>query len=170
MFNPWESTFDEAKAAYEASEFGVDDPTGPLFQWAGAERVKQAKHSIENGDGFAVLMCIRICVTNGLVAPKWLAYAFNRRYDAVNLGRALSWDDPLAFGKPYKTGTQKNSVKKRRMLTFSAWNIATTILSEEPGTPIDAAFFERVGKTTTPPVGKTEAEKAYYRAKKYWDR
>lgn len=169
MFNPWESTFDEAKAEHELCGCSRPGPTGPLFQFFGAERVKQAKSSIENGDGFAVLMCIRICVTNGLVAPEWLAYAFNRRYDAVNMGRALSWDDALAFGKPYKVGTHKNSAKKKRMLLFSAWNEANTIMAMEPETPIDAAFFERVGKLTTPPVGKTAAEKAYYGAKKYFE-
>lgn len=170
MFNPWESTFDEAKAEHELCGYSWSDPTGPLFQFFGAERVKQAKSMVENGDGFVVLMCIRICVTNGLVAPEWLAYAFNRRYDAVANGMAISWDDKLAFGKPYKAGTHKNSVKKRRILPFSAWNEANTIKAMEPETPIDAAFFERVGKLTTPPVGKTEAEKAYYLAKKYFER
>lgn len=170
MFNPWESTFDEAKAEHDLCGYSWSDPTGPLFQFFGAEQVKQAKGSVENGDGFAVLMCIRICVTNGLVAPQWLAYAFNRRYDAVTMGRAISWDDDLAFGKPYKVGTHKNSVKKHRVLPFAAWNEANKIKAMEPETPIDAAFFERVGASIYPPVGKTEAEKAYYLAKKYFNR
>lgn len=107
MFDPWHATFEEAKAAQEAQDArngGIGGPDSPLFQFINALQINEQRQKVENGDGFAVLYCIRMCVTSGLVAPEWLAYAFNRRYDAVNWGRAISWDDPLAFGKrPFLT-------------------------------------------------------------------
>lgn len=167
MFDPWKATVEEAREAQNGS---VEGPDSPLFQFIGAQQINEKREQVEKGCGFTVLYCIRICVTNGLVAPEWLAYAFNRRYDAVKEGLAISWDDSKSFGKPYKKNTNKTALRKRRLLTFQAWNKASEIIEAEPDTPIDSSFFERVGKSIRPPVGKTSAEKAYYRAKKLFGR
>jgi len=168
MFDPWNSTFEEANSLQQS--IGGIGPTDPLFQWVAAEEIKAHQKAIQEGDGLAVLSCIRKLVTNGLVAPIWLAYAFNKRFDAVLNCNAKSWDDPMSFGAPYPKGAHINALKKQKFLKFAVWNEANNIRSREPETPIDAEFFERIGKTVRPPVGKTEAERLYYLAKRLMGR
>lgn len=159
MFDPWNSTFSEAEAL-QGDSLG---PSSPLFQWVAAEEIKASRQAIEEGDGFAVLACIRKCVTHGLVAPEWLAYAFNRRYDAVVNFRAKSWDDPEAFGPPNKKHVRLAAERKRLVTEYQVWNMARDILAREPDAPIDAGFFERIGKAIKPPICKTLASEHYYR-------
>lgn len=166
MFDPWNSTLSEA----EALQGGSLDPSGPLFQWAAAEKIKASRQAIEKGDGFAVLACIRDVVAHGLVSPEWLANEFTRRFDVVLNCRAKSWDDPKSFGRPYPKNTRINALRKQRILEFAVWNLANSIRTAEPRTPIDAGFFERVGQGVKPPIGKTVAETLYYLAKQQMQR
>lgn len=168
-FDPWTASFDDAKATQDAREFSAD-PSEPIFQWAAVQKINEQKQAVENGNGFAVLACIRDCVTHGLIAPDWLAYAFNRRYDAVLNFRAKSWDDPKAFGPPRKKHVQLAAERKRLATEWQVLNIANDILARAPGTPIDAAFFELIGQKCRPPIGKTLASEHYYRMKKFFGR
>lgn len=168
-FDPWDEslTIDDAQ---EAQKYWVSlgnnatDPEGPFFQWAGAKRIIDLKESIDSGDGFSVLGAVRICVTNGLVAPEWLAYAFNRRYDNVLNCRVGSWDS--AFGRPYPKGVHLSALKKKRNYSIAVHNAVTELRRKEPDLPIDKALFERVGKGFG--LGATLAEEYYYAAKKMW--
>lgn len=169
-FDPWTASFDEAMKANDRGQFGVADPTAPLYQWASAQVINARKQEVDGGSGFAVLACIRDCVTRGLVAPEWLAYAFNRRYDAVLHCRAKSWDDPKSFGRPYPKGAQLAAMRKRSLGRLLVWNKAMDILRDEPRPPIDEAFFERIGREIRPPIGKTEASELYYQAKRMFGR
>lgn len=167
-FDPWDSSLDlETVLAFHRkwlAEGKVDtDPCGPLYQVVGARNIESLRSSIDKGDGFAVLAAIRICLNHGLVGPEWLSYAFNRRYDQVLGCRAASWDDPKAFGKPYKKGTHLNALRKRREKCFAVLNYINEIRAREPSTPIDKALFERVGKRLG--LGSTLTEEYYYQAK-----
>lgn len=167
MFDPWTATFEEAMAEQERwQEAGgaISSPLGPIAQANGAYEILAAKERIDAGDGFAVLYAIRVLVTNGLVAPEWLAFAFNRRYDAVNWFRAGSWDDSLAFGRPYPKGTNLAARRKARIGRFSVWNAAVAKIDSSPDTPIDKSFFEEIGKPLG--FGATLAEELYRQAKK----
>lgn len=168
VFDPWSSTLEEAIRASEAKPEDTG-PCSPISQWYAAQRIERERELIDQGDGFAVLACIRSILTNGLVAPKWLSYAFNKRYDVVLNCLADSWDDPRAFGRPYKKGKHINALRKERILKPQLHTIVSSILRAEPDTPIDAGLFERAGQIAKPPVGKTEAERIYRIAKKEFD-
>lgn len=168
VFDPWSSTLEDAIKANEANP----EDTGscsPISQWYAVQRIERERELINRGDGFAVLACVRSILTNGLVAPKWLSYEFNKRYDLVLNCLTDSWDDPKSFGRPYKKGKHINSLRKERILKPQLQNIVSSILQAEPHTPIDAALFERAGQLSKPPVGKTEAERIYRIAKKESD-
>lgn len=166
-----EWSHDEAWAAHQEAlnlrgDLNDADPTLPYFQWNALKTIEARRHIVEAGDGYEVLACIRKCVTHGVVAPEWLAYAFNRRYDAVLNCKAKSWDDPLSFGKPYKKGANLNAMRKRRLLRFAVWNEARRLLNESPQMPIDEYFFEVIGKPFN--IGKTLASEYYYEAKQFF--
>lgn len=153
-----------AEEVYLLENNGKSSPCSPFQQWHGLNELEHKRKFVEAGDGFEVLACIRICVTRGLIAPEWLAYAFNRRYDAVLTCKAKSWDDDASFGKPYKKGFNLRAARKKRKLMFAVWNEANHILKSNPETPIDEALFECIGKKFY--IGKTLASEYYYDAKK----
>ena len=162
MFNPWTATFEEVQEA--TKQFEGSNLENPLDQWVAVQRINSKRDVITAGNGFAVLACLRLIVTHGLVAPEWLTYAFNGRYDAVLNCRAKSWDSPLSFGKPYKLGTNINALRKRRLLRFAVLNEVKKILASEPNQPIDESLFERVAEKFY--IGKTQVSEYYYEAKK----
>lgn len=171
-FDPWDSSLDletvlTFQRKWEAEGNRLEDPCGPLYQAVNARYVESLRSSIDKGDGFSVLAAIRICLNHGLVGPEWLSYAFNRRYDQVLNCRAGSWDDPKAFGKPYKKGAHLNALRKKREKCFAVLNDINEIRAREPSTPIDKALFERVGKRLG--LGGTLTEEYYYHAKNIVD-
>lgn len=140
-----------------------------LYQFFAVRRCMELREEIEkDGSGFAVLAAVRQCGTYELVMPEWLVYAFNRRYDAVLNFRAVSWDAPESFGKPYPKGTNKAANRKKRMLSSAVFNDVRRILASNPGTPIDKALFEKVGAKHA--IGATLAEEYYRHAKAWWSR
>lgn len=159
MFDPFSATFEEANKLSNTEDLRIN----PIFQWNAAQEINQLKSEVEKGDGFTVLECIRKCVTFELIAPQWLAYAFNSRYDAVLNFRAKSWDDPKSFGKPYKKGTNINARRKERITKYAIYYEAKRLLRENPETPMDEYFFEKIGKKFN--IGKTLASEYYYKAK-----
>jgi hypothetical protein len=162
MFNPFTASFEEAQALA-----GNDSsPTSPIFQWADAQYINESRKRIEDGDGFEVLACIRRCVTSGLIAPKWLGMEFNKRYDTVLNCRAKSWDDAIAFGMPYKKGTNISALRKKRILSFAVYNEIRSRLRLNSNIPIDEGLFESVGKKFN--LGKTLTSEYYYEQKKYY--
>jgi hypothetical protein len=165
MFDPWTASFEDAKALQAERGFSVD-PAEPVYQWNAVQQINALKQAVDNGNGFAVLACIRDCVTHGLIAPEWLAYAFNRKYDAVLNFRAKNWDDPKAFGPPRKKHVRLAAERKRLAKEWQVWNLARDILAKAPDMPIDAGFFEHIGQAIKPPIGKTLASEHYYRIAK----
>jgi hypothetical protein len=162
MFDPWTATDDEAIREQESRP--GESSCRPLAQCNAARMIEAEKAHIEAGDGFAVLACIRHCVTHGLVAPVWLAYAFNQRYDSVLNCRADSWDDPQAFGRPYPKGKHLNALRKARVNRFAVLNAVNAKLMSEPETAIDKRLFESIGKPLG--LGSTSTEELYYQALK----
>ncbi len=140
---------------------GVDpSPLGPIAQTVAAHEVLSAKDRIDSGDGFALLGAIRNVVSHGLVAPDWLAYAFNRRYYAVTMFRAGSWDDPLAFGRPFPKGTNLAARRKAKIGRIKVFNAVRERLAKQPDTPIDKSLFEEIGRPLG--FGATLTETFYY--------
>ncbi len=96
-FDPWAASFDDARAAQDAREFSAG-PTEPIYQWDAVQRINARKLAVDNGNGFAVLACIRDCVTHGLIAPEWLAYDRIARYNRADVlatrecWRRLNWE------------------------------------------------------------------------------
>ena len=169
MFDPFTATFEEARDAQfrmDASAAKAAGPTGPLYQWASASRVSASRERIEKeGDGFEVLACINRCVTHGLIAPEWLAYAYNRRFYEVLGCRVGSWDDAKAFGLPYPKGTHLAALRKARLNRVAVALAVREVLSREPDTAIDGELFRAVGKPLG--LGKSLAAKLYYEALKF---
>jgi hypothetical protein len=136
------------------------DPSLPLFQYSAVQRCYKLKAGVEAGNGFDILACVRTCGTHGLVMPLWLVYAFNRKYDAVLNLNAMSWSDPLSFGKPYPKGSTQAAMRKRRCKAIAVWN--EVVVRVKNGEKIDAGLFESVGKPLA--LGKTLTEEYYYYA------
>lgn len=167
MFNPWESTLQEALSESAGSDkFG---PTRPLAQLIVARGVSGAREQVESGDGLAIMCCMERCAMSALVAPPWLASAFTKRVSAVVTGEAVSWDDPAAFGAPHKKYTRKNAELELNSRAIEVWFIASELLEKTPKPPIDAGFFEEIGRRLSTPVAKTAAEEAYRLAKSIVD-
>lgn len=152
----WERLDSDAwqELCFKSHDFG---PTSPVGQYEAVMRCKAERLAVEKGDGFAVLACVRTCGTSGLTMPDWLVSAFNRRYDAVLNCRALSWDDPLAFGSPYPKSTNLNAIKKRRTGRTRMW--LAVVHAVQNGESVN---FERLGKPHG--YGKTLAEEFYREA------
>ena len=150
----------------EVIEMNGDDTrrTAPVFRYAAALELADFERLGGARTGFDILACVRKCANLDFVMPDWLAREFIRRYDAVLNVRALSWDAPEAFGRPYKKGTNQAATRKRRLLRFGISNSVRAILAAEPSTPIDEALFERVGKQFN--IGKTLAAELHYSAEK----
>jgi hypothetical protein len=114
-FDPWTATAEEA---IEESRNGNENA---VFQWQAASDIQALRPEIEGAmaligekkkftnkekkevsiAGYSVLRCVRKLVTYKLVAPEWLAHAYNQRFDAVNNLRAKEWADFLSFGEPF---------------------------------------------------------------------
>ena len=163
--DPWLWPNFDAAQIIELSEISKNNkPEDPLFQYFAVRKCNALKSEVDLGSGFAVLAAVRICGTHGLVMPLWLVYAFNRRYDAVNNFRALSWDDSESFGRPYPKGTNKSAKRKAGLLRFGVLNAINAIRQSEEETAIDKGLFERVGSQFG--IGATLTEEYYYAAKK----
>jgi len=165
MFDPWTATPEDARIAMEqmvADGQNVLAPDNPLVQMDTANDVTAARDRIEAGDGFLVLSCIRLCVTHRLVAPEWLASAFNRCFDAVLSCRADSWDSPLAFGKPYEKGKHLHALRKAGEGRLRVWCAMYELIEKNPDTPINKITFGAVGQQLN--FGATETERYYYEA------
>jgi hypothetical protein len=119
-------------------------PTAPIFQYEAVLECNKQRAAIDSGDGFAVLACVRICGTHGLVMPGWLVDAFNRRYDAVLNCQVASWDHEQAFGAPYPKGKQLKRLRERRTLRVKIWlEIVAAVKCERA---VDKELFEEVGE------------------------
>lgn len=167
-YDPWSGSFADAvrygEASAEEKEKNIGDPTRPIFQFAAAKRIEALKPLVEAGDGFSVLDCINQCVSHGLVAPRWLACAFSRRYNAVNQCHANSWDSPLSFGRPYKKNANISAMRKERVGVFEVYVAVCEKLQKFPIPPIDKGFFAEVGKPLG--YGATLTEEYFYKALK----
>jgi hypothetical protein len=166
-FDPWTASWEEASQEQERHAEGE----GPVFQWQACRDIESMKPEIDSGSGFAVLACIRKIVTHGLVAPAWLANAFNRRYDSVLNCRVRSWDDPKAFGVPYPKNAKLPAMKTRRGQGLSIYRrveelVGTRIYAGNPDLKAipdtfkrDDVLFEKVGKEFK--IGKTACGEIY---------
>ena len=137
-------------------------PLADLARYEAAHELHTAEPSAGEMSGFDVLHWVSVCARCGLAMPEWLSRAYLRRYDAVLNLRAGSWDDPAAFGRPYKKGANLTAMRKRRRLRFAVLAQITMVRWQEPDTPIDENLFERVGKEFN--VGKTLCAELYYEA------
>lgn len=163
--DPWkwpDLTPDELQELARSTQFTAS-PDAPIYKYFAVRRCTALRDEIEGGSGFAVLAAVRICGTAGLVMPLWLVIEFNKRYTAVLDCRALSWDDPDSFGRPYAKGAHITAMRKERTLRFAVLNEVHSITQREPNTPIDKGLFERVGRPLG--LGATLTEEYYYRAK-----
>lgn len=174
MFDPWSADLSQAVA--EELEWDVlgkysPFPFGrPLDQHSAVAAIEALRDTIENdGDGCAVLAAIDLCVTRGLVAPDWLAHAFNRRYESVLKRQAKSWDDPLVFGSPYPKGYRLAAERKRRNMRGRVWDAVNKKIEECPDVAIGKVLFEEVGESLKPPLGGTLVGDYYYEHKKMMD-
>lgn len=125
----------------------------------------QSNYQASN-NGQEILRGIKICATNDIVMPDWLADAFCDRYYEVVGCRVDSWDK--AFGKPFPKGKHLNALRKERNLSIKVYNEIRNILLEAPNTPIDKSLFERVGAPYG--LGATLAEEYYYSKLKLFPR
>lgn len=137
--DPWTATFEECQAVtmevmklpiYSYSRLVVDAEKQSIQRWIMAMNVKEARPAIEKGSGHAVLFAVNECLRAGLIAPKWLAEAFGKRFKAVDNLEARSWDDDKAFGKPLD-GAQIGRVAERREAASRVHNAVSTLRAAE---------------------------------------
>lgn len=139
QFDPWNSSFEDAQLAHRES----DGPTGAIFQWAAAQKIKQMQAK-DSRDGFDVLSSVAACAVHGLVIPDWLALEFLRRYRAVQQLRVDSWADPASFGRAYPKGTQVPALRRRRSNRYTVGLAVAEFVRTNPTAPLDGEW-ERFG-------------------------
>lgn len=166
-FDPWTASDDQVTEAHRAWKLEHPDRRSsrcaPVFQADAARRVCAMRAKIQAGgpeSGYCVLSAVRDVLTFDLVAPEWLAYAFNSRFDQVLGYHAGSWDDPAAFGAPIPKGAHLAALRKRRRLQWEVLSRISNIRQMEPQTALDKRLFARVGRELG--LGKTLAEEYYY--------
>ncbi|MHB1188753.1 hypothetical protein [Thiobacillus sp.] len=163
MFDPWTAGLEEAQEEEKrVSAERAAGPCSPVMQWGSASQINEWKQAVEAGDGYAVMACVSLCVTHGLIAPDWLAYAFNQKYYAVAACRAESWDDPKSFGRPFPKGKHLSRMRQDKFGRFAVWNAVCDTIKRDPDRAIDRGLFEEVGKSLG--FGATRAERLYYEA------
>ena len=166
-FDPWTATFEEMQEANLLSELPEADPALPLYQWFGAQVIESMRGETTES-GFSVLACVRRCANHDLVMPQWLARAFIRRYDAVLRCRADSWDDPLAFGKPYPKGAHLSKLRAARTHRIDVYNRVVAAIRRNPERAIDVKLFREVGNEIG--LKPTIVQTYYYDAAKFMGR
>lgn len=120
----------------------------------------------EAGNKVALMQAIHVCGIDRIPLPDWVASAYSRCFESVRMARAKSWDD--VFGKPFPKGSNLIAIHKRRKHQWDLVNRIRLIRESEPGTALDAALFERVGKEFG--LGRSLAQDYYYEAKQHADR
>lgn len=148
-------TYDLASAP-DSQLFGTHHP---YMQLAAAKECLKLRVQVEAGQGLAVMLALKQCIAHGLIVPGWLAAAFIAKTDAVEGGRARSWDDPLAFGTPYKSGKNISRVHTLRTVAPQAYLDGLQLLTDAPDTPLDKAnFYEPLAEKHS--MGATQMENA----------
>lgn len=101
-FDPFTATLEQALAMPDA-----DGLHGARYQWYGAQSLMRNRADYEKSplDGMAV------CCEHGLIAPRWLAAAFLKRYDDGRSYKFRSWDE--AFGPLLPPGKHLKNARQR---------------------------------------------------------
>lgn len=163
MFDPWIASLEEAQAEEKnVSAECAAGPCSPVMQWGSANQINEWKPAVVDGDGYAVMTCISLCVTHGLIAPEWLAKSFNQKYYAVAACRAESWDDQKSFGRPFPKGKHLSRMRQDKIGRIQTWNAVAETIKRDPDRAIDRGLFEEVGRSLG--FGATRAERLYYEA------
>lgn len=158
MFDPWTATEEEMLERMDKF-FSCPQANLEIRQWASAKHILNLKSRIEAGEGWAVLDATNSLLSCGLIAPDWLADAFNWRYQAGVGLHVGSWDD--VFDKPhrYDTGTKRLALARRKSgLPVSIWAFIRTRLGEDPSLPLDALFAESADRFA---ISAREADRHY---------
>ena len=158
-FDPWNSTFEEAWKASDEAALG-EGPNAPIYQWLAAKTITGMKPATAHS-GYAVLACVRQCANHDLVMPLWLAQEFIRRYDSVAQARTKSWDDEIAFGRPYPKGAQIKAIRANRLLQFKVLSEAKKMVDEDHNRPVDKGFYDELAERLTDAgdeIGASHAE------------
>jgi hypothetical protein len=90
--------------------------------------------------------------------------AYIAAYRDVWFRATTSWDD--VFGKPHPKGTHSNDVRLWRNTAFKVARRIAEIKENEPGTPIDGLFYDRIGRELGI-GGKTKVQELYKWAKQF---
>lgn len=138
-----------------------DGPEGLLFKYAAVRRCLELRSLVEAGSGFDILACVRSCGTHGLVMPLWLVHAFNRCFDAVLNGRAINWDDPKAFGAPYKKGTRQHVIQRDRLNRLKVYQLIKVAV--DAGRGVEHDLFEEISSALG--SNATDVKRLYREAK-----
>lgn len=92
----------------------IADPTLPVFQLHAQVKLHRCMQRLAAGDGFAMMLALRLCANHDLPMPAWLASAYIERFDRVLNYQANSWDE--VFGSPIPKGKHLAALQKKRAL------------------------------------------------------
>jgi hypothetical protein len=107
-------------------------------------------------DGEELLEEILACAESGLPLPPWVVEDLSQRLRKVKTG--VNWDE--AFGHNFPKRARRSKFWRDRELRVRVYLTVKQIREAEPGTPIDAGLFERVGKKLG--IGKRKSVELYY--------
>ncbi len=147
-FDPWTATWEEAERLGGDGGDGEYDKWqhNPMFQKQAAARVLSREKAVQDGDGCALLACVRDCLEYGLSVPGWVTAAFIACHDRVAGLHVASWDE--AFGPPFPKNTTISAEKKRQELSVSVYLDVEELRRKRRGTRAlrGEDVFERVGE------------------------
>ena len=119
------------------------------------------KAEYEAGNQWALMQAIRVCASDDVPMPNWVATAYVKCFEACRIGEAKSWDD--VFGKPHPKGSNLSAILKRHKNQWPLVNRIRELKAADPTLALDEGLFEKVGKEFG--LGKTLASEYYYDAK-----
>jgi hypothetical protein len=128
-----------------------------------ALRVKALESRAGELNSLEIMTAVSNCISNGLIAPKWLAVLFSKRLQPVlNLG-VSSWDDPRAFGRPFAKGKKVATMRHHKNLRLKVVRaVRAKLFNKLPNgkkLPVDRIFWETVAKEVN--SNRTLVEKLY---------
>jgi hypothetical protein len=126
-------------------------PHDPVHQIRTALWIKNLESRADELSGLEIMNAVSRCLTDGLIAPKWLAALFSKRLQPIRELEVSSWDDPKALGRPVRKGQSQAIVKAHKNLKRRVVETVRTKLFERNQrsgkfVPVDTIFWESVAK------------------------
>ncbi len=153
-FDPWRATFEMA------ASFDGGIRSAEFADWVAAQAIEAHRAEIES-DGVTLLSTMDMIAGRGLIAPRWLAAAFAKRWHRFNAYEARTLDEVFDH-RPIDPRTMRAARRSAGMVNAVHLALCDAVRAD-PSQPIHAGFpFEQVAAQFG--IGKTLCYELYRKA------